>query len=379
MRAFNTRLQAVAKRAGLLARNKMAREVFANNFLKEFSYSHRLLKSLGHPKIYQLETTNSCPYRCNMCPRTHSMTREQGHMDIGLFRAILDQVNPAWQVDDLTGEPSIALWHFGEPVVYRHFAESISYCHSRGLRVVLSTNPSAWSKQRIDEIIEVGVDEMYVMFDGMDDDTSMAIRGHVASFQRGSANFMELLEKKCRLGVDRPRIIASMVKQQRNAHQWKMFQDHWKRVAGVDDAILCDLSTFGGDVPALVSISDTLIAQDPAQVKAVDRFNRLSKLPCYYPWDSLTIAWDGRVVPCCRDHNVSAILGDLNTDTLEAVWNGPPMQELRRQFVADHVSAAPCATCRERSAELRMPGFYYPLSSINLKRLAARVTGSRFP
>ena len=70
----------------------MAREVFANNFLKEFSYSHRLLKSLGHPKIYQLETTNSCPYRCNMCPRTHSMTREQGHMDIGLFRAILDQV-----------------------------------------------------------------------------------------------------------------------------------------------------------------------------------------------------------------------------------------------------------------------------------------------
>jgi len=196
----------MARRAGALVKDARSREIVLNNLLREFSYTYRLLKSLGPPRIFQLETTNYCPYTCNMCPRTHAMTRELGHMDIGLFRAILDQVKPTWQVEDVTEEPYIALWHFGEPMVYKHFGEAVSYSHSRGLRVIISTNPSVWTERRIDEILELGVDEMYVMMDGMDDSTSMAIRGPAASFVRGEANVHKLLERKAKLGLTRPLI-----------------------------------------------------------------------------------------------------------------------------------------------------------------------------
>jgi radical SAM protein with 4Fe4S-binding SPASM domain len=377
--ALITKGKAIAARGGLLVSDQEARKVFKNNFLKEFSYTNRLVRSLGHPKIFQLETTNHCPYRCGMCPRTHAMTRELGHMDIGLFRSILDQIDPIWQVDVVGEEPYIGLWHFGEPMVYKHFVEAIHYCHSRGLRVILSTNPSVWTRQRIEEILEAGVDEMYVMFDGMDDETSMAVRGPVASFQRGEANFMTLLERKAQLGTNRPVLNVSMVKQPKNKHQWRTFQDHWKSVSGVNDVILGDLSTFGGDVEQLVTISNTLIAQDPEQVRVVARYERMSKLPCYYPWHSMTVTWDGKAVPCCRDHNAALVFGDLNKESLESIWNGPPIQELRRQFIQNRVTAAPCSTCRERSAEIGLPGYYYPVSLIDAKRVLARLAGSKYP
>ena len=361
------------------ARTPRAREIYLNNARKEFSYTHGLLKSLGHPRIYQLETTNHCPYTCNMCPRTHAMTRPLGHMDIGLFRAILDQVQPAWQTDDVSEDPSIGLWHFGEPMLYKHFAESISYCHQRGLRAILSTNPSIWSDHRIDEVLEVGVDEMYVMFDGMDDATSMAIRGKVASFTRGEANLRKLLQRKIQMGLDRPHIHVSMIKQSRNAHQWKQFKAYWTGMAGVDKLSLCDLSTFAHDVPQLVTISELLGANDPIQAAAVERSNRMAKLPCYYPWHSFTIAWDGKVVPCCRDHNAAAVLGDASRESLEEIWNGPAMQDLRGQFLRNRVSAAPCATCTERSSEIGLPGRFYPFSLTNAKRVVAHIRGTSYP
>lgn len=374
-----TKGKTIATRARLLVTDGRAREVFTNNFLKEFSYTNRLVKCLGHPKIFQLETTNHCPYRCGMCPRTHAMTRKLGHMDIGLFRSILDQLNPIWQADVVGEEPYIALWHFGEPMVYKHFLEAIHYSHSKGFRVILSTNPSVWTKQRINEILEAGVDEMYVMFDGMDDETSTAIRGPVASFRRGFANFMTLLELKAQLGSARPILNVSMVKQPKNAHQWKTFQDHWKGVSGVQSVILGELSTFGRDVSPLVTISDALTSQDTDQAKAVARYERMSKLSCYFPWHSISVTWDGKAVPCCRDFNAAQVLGDLNKQTLESVWNGPAIQELRRQFIEKRVTAALCGTCRERSVEAGLPGYYYPISLINARRVLARMVGSRYP
>lgn len=371
--------RAPVRLARTLLSDASAREIFTNNLLKEFSYTHGLLKSLGHPKIFQIETTNNCPYTCNMCPRTYSMTRELGHMDIGLFRSILDQMRPAWQVDHLGEEPSIVLVHFGEPMVYKHFVESISHAHDRGFRVRISTNPSVWTKSRIDEIIDVGLDEMWVMMDGMDDATSMGIRGRAASFVRGEANVRSLLEKKVRLGVKRPIIHLNMVKHPQNAHQWQEFKSFWTGVEGVDYVNLFDFSTFGGNVTELVQIGGTLASQDPVQEHAAERYDRVAQYPCYYPWHSMTVTWDGRVVPCCRDHNDATVLGDATRQSLEEIWNGPALQDLRRQFIKNKVTAVPCVTCKERSDEIGLPGFFYPFSLINAKRFAAKLNGQTFP
>jgi radical SAM protein with 4Fe4S-binding SPASM domain len=352
---------------GRLVRSPVAREACVNIWLKEFSYTHGLLKNLGYPQIYQIETTNHCPFTCNMCPRTHAMTRPLGHMDMGLFRDIIDQVRPAWQVDRSLGAPAIGLWHFGEPVVYQHFADSIEYCHDRGLNVDISTNPSVWTERRIDQMLDLGVDNLYVMVDGMDDDTSIAIRGAAASFLRGERNLRELLGKKVARGLKRPHVLINMVKQPRNAHQWQQFTSYWTGVEGVDSVHLSGYSSFAGDLVQLNTIGSELAWRDKTEGNARQIY--MSRFPCFYPWHSISVTWEGKVVPCCRDYNASDVLGDLRTESLVHIWNGARMRQLRLEHRRGKITTPLCARCKERSAEIGLPGRFYPISKL-LRALA---------
>ena len=51
-----------------------------------------------------------------------------------------------------------------------------------------------------------------------------------------------------------------------------------------------------------------------------------------FPWTSMSVLWDGRVVTCCMDSNGVQVLGDLRTQTVQEVWNGPVLTGLRDSF-----------------------------------------------
>ena len=46
------------------------------------------------PVIYNIETTNACNMRCEMCPRTTMMTRPIENLDMETFRKVVDQFKP---------------------------------------------------------------------------------------------------------------------------------------------------------------------------------------------------------------------------------------------------------------------------------------------
>ena len=50
---------------------------------------------------------------------------------------------------------------------------------------------------------------------------------------------------------------------------------------------------------------------------------------CQFPWSSMSILCDGRVVPCCNDYDGELVLGDANEQTLKEIWNGEPYKMLR--------------------------------------------------
>jgi MoaA/NifB/PqqE/SkfB family radical SAM enzyme len=55
---------------------------------------------------------------------------------------------------------------------------------------------------------------------------------------------------------------------------------------------------------------------------------------CLYPWHSLLITNDGQVLPCGHG---SRKIGDLNSSTIEEIWNGPVVQELRASILEGRV------------------------------------------
>ena len=346
-----------------------ARAAARNNFLKEFSYTHRLERCLGHPQVYEIETTNRCPFTCVMCPRTYAMTRAEGEMDIGLFRDVIDQIRPAWQMDRAGARPLVRLLYYGEPFLYHHFADSIEYCHRRGFQVFLSSNPAVWTQRRMEEVLDTGVDELMAMVDGLDEETSVAIRGKAARFERTDRNIRRFAEMKQRRGAARPYFVIAMIKQPRNAHQWSSFRDYWRDIAGIDACYLAHLSALNNSVEPINALNDALIRQDDEQAAQVARQEYLSRFPCYFPWHSVCVTWTGEVVPCCRDYNALKVVGDLKKDSLDAIWNGPAMRALRREFITGRVDNPLCGTCTEANLETGLPGRYYLPARFLIRRM----------
>lgn len=66
--------------------------------------------------VFNIEITNRCPLKCVMCPRTHDMTRAEGHMGFDLYRKLIDELaghNPDW-----SAHVPVRLHGFGESTVH---------------------------------------------------------------------------------------------------------------------------------------------------------------------------------------------------------------------------------------------------------------------
>ena len=59
------------------------------------------------------------------------------------------------------------------------------------------------------------------------------------------------------------------------------------------------------------------------------------------------VTWDGRVVPCCFDFDAKVVLGDLKTQTMEEIWNGPAYIELRKAELEGRNRSELCANCNQ--------------------------------
>lgn len=64
---------------------------------------------------------------------------------------------------------------------------------------------------------------------------------------------------------------------------------------------------------------------------------------CVLPWVHVNLNPNGEVVPCCiADDNY--VIGDLNTQSIEDIWNSPRMVNLRQQFL-DGKKPKICTRC----------------------------------
>lgn len=324
--------------------------------LREASYVHDSVISWGGPKVWEIETTSYCGGKCVMCPKSYSFSRELMHMPLDLFKSIIEQLPKESQVN-LGGGPVVQLFHYGSPTLYPYFFESIDICKKKGYYVIVSEIASLFTAERVREAVEAGLDELWMIVDGMDDETFKKIRGNAVSFSKSVENITRIVELKKKLNSNVPSIQVVMIRQPYNAHQWDEFKDFWGNFDGVN-VNLAYMSNFGGDIPQINNLLKQLQAQD-GQPEEDRRVQNVSKYRCFYPWHSVSILADGRVVPCCRDMNGTYVLGDLRQKSLVEIWNDKPIQALREEWISGKITNELCKTCNEANVEIRLPNSVY--------------------
>jgi radical SAM protein with 4Fe4S-binding SPASM domain len=266
------------------------------------------------------------------------MSRDIGYMELDVFQSVIDQMvadNPVHRSGKL-----VALHHFGESLMHRDVDKFIAYAEAQGVSTVLSVNPITFTDRVIDQLLDSSPSQLFISLDGHDDDSFFAIRGVEKSYERSKEKLFKYLALKKERGV-KTRIVVNMIDFKLNKNSIEQLKDYWEQVPGVDEFSAKSFGTWTGDAKEINDFKD-------GQLNVLkEKDSRQSYISCNRPWETMTITWDGDVVPCCYDYDKKEPLGNVSSQTLRAIWNGEPMRRLREQFVSGRIQTALCRDCEE--------------------------------
>jgi sulfatase maturation enzyme AslB (radical SAM superfamily) len=252
------------------------------------------------PEIVQIESTNICNAKCVFCPRDE-MQRRQGIMTVDLFRKIVDECAEL-------GITHIRMHNYGEAFMDRKLVEKVKYAKDKGIKEVgMISNGSLITEPVARGMIDGGLDAINISVDAAGKEVFEATRIGL-NYDKVIANIERLIRLRAESGKRRPKLILSFVRQNNSADE-QAFIEHWRSIA--DKIHITDLHNWAG---TLNKESDV-------------------NYPCYRPWLTFTVLWDGRVSLCCADFDGRTILGNLNTQTIAEVWNGEMYRQVRREHL----------------------------------------------
>ena len=266
------------------------------------------------PEVYQLELTNQCNLHCPHCIRALA-NRPTGYLDISLLQKMVSR-------GDFAGSFFVEFQMYGEPLMHPHFDKIVDYMkENTNVKLGLSTNGALIPKwtNAISKL-----DYLTISVDSADKATYESMRG--CSYDELLSNTEMVLKQNPRPVVDLQVInffdgrnnLPDLVKLAKQ-HNWDVI------CRAVYD---CFAAYYGRAHP--------------------DRFGDL----CLNPWLSVSVHWDGDVVPCCFSSGKEVVYGNLNDASLRTIWNE---SQQRRQLMYRQrhgQNLIPCSKCYMRSPAL---------------------------
>jgi len=266
----------------------------------------------GFPAVVRIETTNACNARCTICPHQR-MTRPVSTMDEGLFRRIVDECAAR-------GCAEIHLHNFGEPLLDRRLEDRIHYAKARGIaKTKLFSNGSLLTEARARRLVEAGLDEIKISFDGASREEFEAIRVPL-KFDRIVENIARLVVIRNAAGSKLAILVACCSTSDKTATMQTL-----ERI--VDGFSFGRVHNWGGDE----------FAGKPQGVRKT----------CSRLWRTFTVLSDGRVALCCLDYDGKHVLGRIGPNsTIREAWTGAAyarVRSLHREARQDEIPL--CSRC----------------------------------
>jgi len=319
---------------------------FEREFLLEKLEEYRS----SEPVVYNIETTNACNMRCEMCPRTTMMTRPIETMKKDLFIEVIDQLRPwtsaEWknwenfvtsnykiQSDDMAENhfflyviPKVIVLHgYGDPLLDKNIPLYVEEMTKRDLLSYFSCNPANINMERTVETFENGLDYIKYSIESVDDLRHKEVRGDQSNFTQSYRDILELLNIKAKRNLDTT-IVITMINLNK---PWQ--QEEFEKLK----------EAFAGmDVYVYLKSQDQQWYEDNKQQTASIHWIEF----CQFPWSSMTIKSNGEAVECVEDFNNEIIMGDVHNQSLAAIWNGEKYKKFRR----DHFDLTPGIKCTEQ-------------------------------
>jgi len=269
--------------------------------LHKFNVSDAIILIPKKPdlKYLYLEITNRCNLRCEMCFKQYWEDNE-GDMEWDLFLKILDDA------EELPELEMIYFGGIGEPTVHPRFTDMVKEVKKRGFSLGISTNGFLLTEKRIDELIDAGVDLIYISLDAIP--TQETKIGHLMPSITAD-RIKKIVKRKRERGTDTPHIGVEVVVSKENYTQLPM-------IARFLAELEIDSLLFSNILPITKEHSDQIVYDGSVNMTPIvneletiyggyllrlPEFQLRTERHCDFIEKKVAvIRWDGEVSPCYR-------------------------------------------------------------------------------
>ncbi|MEI6209101.1 MAG: radical SAM/SPASM domain-containing protein [Desulfuromonadales bacterium] len=296
---------------------------------------------LAAPYLVHVDPTNLCNFRCPFCPTGHpellrEVGRPSGRMDFALFVKIMNDMLM------FPEKPKVLhLYKDGEPLMHPDFGRMAMLAKTSKVseRINLTTNAALLTAKRTTEILDAGIDIVRVSVEHVHDAGYRERTITFAKYDTIIRNVAGLFEARERRNV-KTRIWVKILRLGLTDANIEKFGRDFR---GICDECLV-MTPMGW---SRTDVYDFTLGSNPTTGDNGETPLRQDRLVCPYPFYSLAINFDGSVSVCCADWSHGTVVGDVCTSALIDIWNGSPLQELRRMHLVNRrAENSACANCQ---------------------------------
>jgi MoaA/NifB/PqqE/SkfB family radical SAM enzyme len=291
------------------------------------------------PQYIYIETTNYCNARCVMCGIDFdAKDRPKQLMSAALFDKLTDEI-ACFGAD----VEKVMLYLDCEPLVDRNLHKRIRQMKEAGIRKTnIATNASLLRKARAVELIEAGLDEIYITIDSLDKEVYESIRRGL-DFATVRDNALRFIELRNELNPGLTIRIQAIILNE-NHTEMDSIRTFWLEYLNANDQVVIQKAHNWGNSIEVMHFGDE---------------DYINNIPCKSLWGTCVIHADGQVGLCTMDASRSVMLGDATVESVEEIWKGDTLASVRRQHLHGKRGEIPvcdgCTHWREEKREISEP------------------------
>lgn len=288
---------------GLVKRASASRPYF---WLARAKFKDRSQKDAKGPFNLVIETSNFCNARCLMCPNS-SLKRSKQVMAPKVFEKIVERVR-----EEKLPINKVFFSGLGEPLSDPQIISRIKALKGLGLSVKLYTNASLLAPGISRELVNLGLDEINISFNGTTPGQYRQVMG--LDFEQTKNQIENLIRLKREKKSSCPKILISSVLIEENKKDVEKHLKAWRN--RVDSVTVTMAHQWGGGVG----------------IKSDFRASPTERTyPCRSLWQTFMIDSLGNFVVCCRDYESRYVLGNVLTHSFAEIQKSPILLAFQKQ------------------------------------------------
>ena len=301
-----------------------------------------IINVVPFPRVVRIEPASACNLRCIHCP-TGTVDMPRGIMRSEIFDLIVENIEK-----HLDKVKVVVLYHGGEPLLNSKLPDMIRELKSIGIPFIKTVSNGMMLNTEIGErLIEAGLDSIEFSLDGESPEDNNSIRRN-SDYQKILGNIKSFIDLKNEKKSELPSVAISMTQFLRHSLKSPKLQ------AEIPVFIKQDL---GEAYLSQLNMNAVLAMQWPG-LELSGRFDlyvedeKNDANYCDHVINTVTVRWNGDVVPCCYDLTTMLLMGNILESDIADIWNNASYRELRNSISQRRFKPL-CEHCNV----VRPPGF----------------------